>query len=71
MASRCALSAPPPECRACLRCYRGCRDTASLLRNTPARAKIKIAAELYPFRFLAARPKAKKDGGGWDIEVFE
>lgn len=36
-----------------------------------ARAKIKIAAELYPFRFLAARPKAKKDGGGWEIEVFE
>ena len=36
-----------------------------------ARAKIKIAAELYPFRFLAARPKAKKDGGGWDVEVFE
>lgn len=36
-----------------------------------ARAKIKIAAELYPFRFLAAKPKAKKDGGGWEIEVFE
>ncbi len=36
-----------------------------------ARAKIKIAAEIYPFRFLAARPKAKKDGGGWDVEVFE
>lgn len=36
-----------------------------------ARAKIKIAAELYPFRFLAAKPKSKKDGGGWEIEVFE
>jgi hypothetical protein len=36
-----------------------------------ARAKIKIAADLYPFRFLAAKPKAKKDGGGWEIEVFE
>lgn len=36
-----------------------------------ARAKIKIAADIYPFRFLAARPKPKKDGGGWDIEVFE
>lgn len=36
-----------------------------------ARAKIKIAAELYPFRFLAAKPKKKKDGGGWEIEVFE
>ena len=36
-----------------------------------ARAKIKIAAEMYPFRFLAVRPKAKRDGGGWDVEVFE
>ena len=36
-----------------------------------ARAKIKIAAELYPFRFLAAKPKTKKAGGGWEIEVFE
>lgn len=36
-----------------------------------ARVKIKVAAELYPFRFLAAKPKAKKDGGGWEIEVFE
>ena len=36
-----------------------------------ARAKIKIAADMYPFRFVAAKPKAKKNGGGWDIEVFE
>lgn len=36
-----------------------------------ARAKIKIAADLYPFRFLAVRPKPKKDGGGWDQEIFE
>lgn len=36
-----------------------------------ARAKIKIAADMYPFRFLAVRPKPKKDGGGWEMEVFE
>lgn len=36
-----------------------------------ARAKIKIAAEMYPFRFLAVMPKAKKDGGGWNVEAFE
>lgn len=36
-----------------------------------ARAKIKIAAEMHPFRFLAVRAKSKKDGGGWDVEVFE
>lgn len=35
-----------------------------------ARAKIKIAADLYPFRFVAVKVKAKKDGGGWAIEEF-
>jgi hypothetical protein len=35
-----------------------------------ARAKIKIAAALYPFRFLAVKVKAKRDGGGWDVEEF-
>lgn len=36
-----------------------------------ARVKIKVAADLYPFRFIAARPLPKKAGGGWQIEVFE
>lgn len=36
-----------------------------------ARVKIKVAAELYPFRFVAVRPRPKKDGGGWKIETFE
>ncbi len=36
-----------------------------------ARVKIKVAAELYPFRFIAVRPKPKKDGGGWQQEIFE
>ena len=35
-----------------------------------ARAKIKIAADMYPFRFLAIKVKAKKDGGGWEVEAF-
>ena len=35
-----------------------------------ARAKIKIAADMYPFRFLALKAKAKKDGGGWVREEF-
>lgn len=35
-----------------------------------ARAKIKIAADLYPFRFVAIKAKAKKDGGGWAVEEF-
>jgi hypothetical protein len=35
-----------------------------------ARAKIKIAADMYPFRFVAVKAKAKKDGGGWAVEEF-
>ena len=35
-----------------------------------ARVKIKIAAELYPFRFKAFRAQAKKHGGGWAEESF-
>lgn len=36
-----------------------------------ARVKIKVAAEMYPFRFIAVKPRAKKSGGGWEREVFE
>jgi hypothetical protein len=35
-----------------------------------ARAKIKIAADLYPLRFIAVQPLPKKVGGGWKIEDF-
>lgn len=35
-----------------------------------ARAKIKIAADLYPFRFKALKARAKKRGGGWEEEDF-
>lgn len=35
-----------------------------------ARAKIKIAADMYPFRFIAVTVKAKKRGGGWEVEEF-
>ena len=35
-----------------------------------ARVKIKVAAEMYPFRFLAVKVKAKKDGGGYAVEDF-
>ena len=36
-----------------------------------ARAKIKVAADLYPFRFIAVKARTKKSGGGWEVEVFE
>lgn len=35
-----------------------------------ARAKIKIAADMYPLRFIAIKVRAKKDGGGWTVEEF-
>lgn len=35
-----------------------------------ARAKIKIAADLYPVRFIAVKVKPKKEGGGWSLEYF-
>lgn len=35
-----------------------------------ARAKIKIAAAMFPLRFVAARPRKKSDGGGFVFEEF-
>lgn len=35
-----------------------------------AKAKIKIASEMYPFRFIAIFPIPKKSGGGWEIMEF-
>lgn len=35
-----------------------------------ARIKIKVAAEQYPFRFIAVRVRPKKHGGGWEVETF-
>ena len=38
--------------------------------NPATGAKIKIAADQYPFRFRAVKARAKKDGGGWSEEHF-
>lgn len=35
-----------------------------------ARVKIKVAADQYPFRFLAVQVRKARDGGGWEIEEF-
>lgn len=35
-----------------------------------ARQKIKIAADLYPLRFIAVQALTKKLGGGWKVEDF-
>lgn len=35
-----------------------------------AKVKIKVAASLYPFAFIAVKKRAKKDGGGFSREEF-
>ena len=35
-----------------------------------ARAKIKIAADMYPMRFIALQVISRKNGGGWAVEEF-
>lgn len=35
-----------------------------------ARVKIKVAADMYPLKFIAVKRRAKKNGGGWSIEGF-
>jgi hypothetical protein len=36
-----------------------------------ARLKIKVAQDLYPFRFVAVKPVPASRGGGWEAEDFE
>ena len=35
-----------------------------------ARVKIKVAARMYPFRFIAVKALPKSKGGGWETEEF-
>lgn len=35
-----------------------------------AKVKIKVAASLYPFNFVAVRVMPKRDGGGWALQEF-
>lgn len=35
-----------------------------------ARVKIKVAADSYPFRFIAVQKQTAKQGGGWKVEAF-
>ncbi len=35
-----------------------------------ARVKIKVAASLYPVKFIAVRKLSRKEGGGWKREEF-
>ena len=33
-----------------------------------AKVKIKVAADIFPFRFIIVAPRAKKHGGGWETK---
>lgn len=44
-------------------------EVKSIFRDD-ARVKIKVVAELYPFRFIAVYAVAKKEGGGFRYEEF-
>jgi hypothetical protein len=46
-----------------------CHETKGFWRDD-ARQKIKIAADQYPFRFIAVTKEAKCRGGGWKVEEF-
>ncbi len=35
-----------------------------------ARVKIKVAAAMFPFKFIAIRKKLLREGGGWQVEEF-
>ena len=36
-----------------------------------ARVKIKVAASIFPFRFIAIKKANKKQGGDWSFETFD
>ena len=36
-----------------------------------AKAKIKMAAAMFPFRFLVVIPRPKKYGGGWEVREID
>jgi hypothetical protein len=43
---------------------------AKAIFQCDAKAKIKIASEMYPFRFIAVFPIPNKNGGGWEIQEY-
>ena len=46
-----------------------CRETKSIWRDD-SKVKIKVASQLFPFRFVAVYAVPKKDGGGFRYEEF-
>lgn len=48
-----------------------CREVKGGYWTDDARVKIKVAASIFPFRFVAVQKKSNKQGCGWKTEVFE
>lgn len=46
-----------------------CHEVKGFWRDD-AKVKIKVAADKYPFRFIAVTREPKKLGGGWKVEEF-
>lgn len=46
-----------------------CHEVKGFWRDD-AKAKIKVAADIYPFDFIAVRKQSKKAGGGFVEELF-
>lgn len=44
-----------------------CHEVKGFMQED-ANVKIKVAADMYPFRFIVVRVKPKKAGGGWQIQ---
>ena len=44
-----------------------CHEVKGFWRDD-ARIKIKVAATLFPFRFVAVKAQTKRDGDGWEFE---
>jgi hypothetical protein len=44
-----------------------CHEVKGFFRDD-AKVKIKVAAAMFPFRFLLVRAIPKKEGGGWRVE---
>lgn len=47
-----------------------CHEVKGGFWQDDSRVKIKVAAGMYPFRFIGVMPLPKKDGGGWKQEAF-
>ena len=47
-----------------------CHEVKGGIWSDDARVKIKVAASMYPIRFVAVTRAAKRDGGGWSVEEF-